>query len=66
VRNRTLDCWLRSARHRQLDPLPHIDQSIGEVIDQGIVMQGRWRDAQPLCASSYGRIVDGLNVDAVA
>jgi len=48
VRN-TLDCWLRSARHRQLDPLPHIDQSIGEVIDQGIVMQGRWRDAAPLC-----------------
>ena len=50
---------------RQAKAFPYIDQGFGERVDQYVTMAGRRRDAQTLGAARDGRIVDGLDVDAV-
>ena len=55
----------RAVLERQLEPLPDVEQRLGQCIDQCILVVGRGGDAQPLRPPRHGRIVDRLNVDAV-
>jgi hypothetical protein len=50
---------------RTLQPLPNIDERLGERIDQPIIVIRTRRDAQPFRAFRHRRIVDRLDVDAV-
>ena len=51
---------------RQRESTPDIRQCLGELIDQSVVMPGRWRNSQALGALRHGRIIDRLDVDAVS
>ena len=55
----------RVVSQRQSKTPPHVDQCFSERVDQCIIVIGRRRDAQPLCAARDGRIVDRLDIDAV-
>src|SRR5438477_526375 len=49
----------------QVETLPNLQQGLGELIDQDVIMVRGGRDAQPLSAFGDRRIVDRLYVDAV-
>src|SRR5690348_2439963 len=55
----------RALAERQAEPLPDINQRLGEDVDQRVLMIRRGRDAQALGAAWHRRIVDRLDVDAV-
>src|SRR6266478_2269456 len=50
---------------RQVEPLPDIDQRLGERVGHAGVVIWRGRDAQPLHAARHGRVVDRLDVDSM-
>src|SRR2546421_12706983 len=50
---------------RQIEPLPDVDQRLGEGTDHAVVMARGRSDAQPLGPLGDGRIVDRLDIDAV-
>src|SRR5215469_18380320 len=57
-------------RHRALpkgkvEPLPDIEQRLGQRVNQRIMVVRRGGDAKTLRPPRHGRIVDRLNVDAV-
>ena len=56
---------VREVVPRQAEPIPHVDQRRGELIDHVVLVAGRGRDAQPLGSLRHGRIVDRLDIDAV-
>ena len=49
----------------RLEPLPDVDQRLGQRVDQRVLVIGRRRDAQPFGSLRHGRIVDRLDIDAV-
>ena len=56
--------WL--GRLGETDLRPDLRQRLNQVLDIGVGMMRRWGDAQPLGAARHGRMVDRLNIDAVA
>src|SRR5882672_5414016 len=55
----------RAVLERQTEPLPDVDERLGERVDQGVLVVGRRGDAQALGPLRHGRIIDRLNIDAV-
>src|SRR5690349_5382063 len=51
-----------AAFERQLEPLPYLQQRLGQRVDQCVFVIRRRRDAQPLRSLWNGRVVDRLNV----
>ena len=49
---------------RQAEAVPDLEQGLGELIDQAVVVIGRGRDAQPLGALGDGTIVDRLDAES--
>ena len=50
---------------RQLEPVPNVEERLGELIDHDVVVAGRRRDAQALRSFWHGRIIDPLDIDAM-
>jgi hypothetical protein len=49
----------------ELQPVPNVNKSFCQAIDQAVIMIRRWCDPQPLQPSRHCRIVNRLNVDAM-
>src|SRR4051794_28742486 len=50
---------------RQTEAFPNLQQGLGQMVDQRVLVVGRGRDSEPLGAFGHRRVVDRLDVDAV-